>query len=246
MFYGEYSGIRDRYEPFQTQALLHHYAKAGMLVVQNMDWIEEQYQTWRDHSDPVTRRELNRQQVNQQQARKPKRSMEDWIEKLRTRPPRWLAGCAGSVKTALPAKLAGEFHSGCVHFSVVPPEGKPAVTLYGAATGDPVLVGSPVLIGSPKRERAVAVFDQMEDGYDAAVVAEEDRPPRQARRVRQFRCPSCEGRFFQVRVVLEYSGLDELEEAERERAEEFFSWVWVVAACAGCGWVGVATDVECA
>lgn len=227
--------------PFAGEALLHLFAKGGMLTVQNMDWVEQDIHEWRTHADPKTRPKAPK--IKQTRARP-----QDWLARLQSRPPRWLAPCATAPRTALPAKLAEQFGPEYVHFAVEPPPGKPALTLYGAPTGDPVFVGSPVLIGSPTRERALAVFDQMDDGYDAQVLGD-DRPPlaaRPKRRLRQFKCPSCDGRFFTLRIVLEYTDLDELEDNEKARAEEFFSWIWIVATCTGCAWAGVAVDVECA
>jgi hypothetical protein len=226
---------------FAAEGLLHLFAKAGMLPVQNMDWVLAQTEVWRREADPKTRSKLA------QPVRVRGRPMSEWLQHLQTRPPRWLAGCAAAPSTGLPPKFADQFHPGCVHFAISPPEGKSALTLYGAPIGSPVLVGSPVLAGSPSRDRAVAVFDQLSDGWDAQCVLEEDRPPIQACRVHQFKCPSCDGRLFRLRAILEYpDDLDELPERDKARAEEFFTWLWIVATCASCNWCGIAADVECA
>jgi hypothetical protein len=198
-----------------------------------MGWVAEQFRAAREYEEQKA------------PMAKPRRSKVNWIERLKDRPPRFLHDCATAATSPLKPALAKRVHGHTTHFDIRPRDAKPALTLYGRACDDPTQLTSPIHAGALKPERATFVFDSIVDGWDGMVADGPVRP--RSPRLKQFTCPGCDLRFFHLRAVLEYpDDLDELDKDERAHAEDYFTWFWLIATCAGCKWQGIVADVECA
>lgn len=218
--------------------LLARLMAAKMLVVQHLDALHEQW----DRRDAEYERKAA---LRKKQAFKPRRSIESWLSSLRTRPPRFLQDRAEPDLSTLSRALAEHIHPRTTRFLIRRPDDPRPLAVFGASSRDTTTLHGPLLFGSAKRERAAAAFNPAKDGYDGELSgADADDTPR---RLKQFACPRCDGRSFNLRAALEYpDDLDDLEESHRARAEDFFTWLWIIGRCPACAWEGIIADHECA
>jgi hypothetical protein len=223
---------------FGSQWVLARFARAGMLAVQNMDWLESH----------ISKEEECKREAKAARARgRPKRPrpLTDWLPRLRSRPPRCIRAVALPATDPLPAKLARQIHASTTQFAIRPPADHPGHTLYGRPGRGPTTLSSPIRAGSLNPDRAVFTFDTLRDGWDGAQSTDEVRPTKV--RLRQLVCPACDSRHFHLRAIFEYpDDLDTLGPEEKAHAEDFFTWSWLIARCASCSWQGIVADIECA
>lgn len=227
-------------QTFTWKWLLARCAKAGMLALQNMDWLEDE----RRRIEEYQRQQALLRQRGREEQRKRRTARSTWQARLTPNPPRFLRGIAVPVGRDSIGGRAGHGEHLRTQFNIRIPNADRALTLYGAAgMGTPLLV-SPIRAGSPDAERAAFEFNLLRDGWDGEH-AGEVRPPRV--RLRQWRCRACEGRHFHLAAAFEYpEDLDDLEPDQKKRPEDFFTWFWLLARCAACGLEDLAADIECA
>lgn len=221
--------------------LLHHFAKANMLAVQNLEWQAKypmECKRRREESQAREAREKRERRAN----RSKRRTLAPRVVKV----PRCLGNAASHAPNAkLPPELDGHLRAQHTPFAITGPDARKGVTLYGGASQHDDLVHSPIRAGSLKTDRALFEFDELCHGWDGEHREGEFRAP--DRTMMQFKCPTCDGRHFQLHAVCEYpTDLDELDDDKKDRAEDFFTWFWVHAGCTGCQWSGIAASIECA
>jgi hypothetical protein len=168
------------------------------------------------------------------------------MEHVWSHPPRIARGLARrlSYVERLERPLDTRFGSNCTQFSLIGPEGCAATTVFGVQRKDLTFV-SPICLGSPDQQRAWFTFNDAIHGYDGEMFPDLSRSPRA---LRQLVCPTCSGRLFECSAVFEYPcDREGLEEDDLwARREDFFTWFYLVARCAACGWQRTVASVECA
>ena len=78
----------------------------------------------------------------------------------------------------------------------------------------------------------IELFDSRTDGYSARI-EETPRDRNWSREEKKYLCKKCGGQSFQVRVGLEYTGMEELDGFPNP--EDYYSWIWIDAICSNCG-----------
>jgi len=132
-------------------------------------------------------------------------------------------------------------------FHIRPHTIQPATTIYGRNQRGEDTLGSPILVGALKPERAALYFDSRLHGWDGEHADPAAAHTKPLGRLKQFACPSCAGRLFEVWAAFEPTDIDELDDPEEQaRAHDFFAWFTLAAACASCQWTGIVASIECA
>lgn len=216
------------------------FAARNMLAVQNTDWLAKEH----DRIEAFQRRQRERSP----ETPRPSRSLSSWLSQLSKKPPRCIRDVAVPARNGRGKQAPGHPGAGTTLFEIrVRGEDKP-LTVYGRPLADDTGLGSPIMVGSLKLERAVFMFEALLDGWDGENSGNAESPfPLDRPRLVQFKCPRCDGRHFHLRAAFEYpDDLDELNDQERARTEDFFTWFWILGRCSGCQWEGTIADIECA
>lgn len=82
-----------------------------------------------------------------------------------------------------------------------------------------------------KCKMRIELFDSRVDGYSAKI--EETSTDRNwSREEKKYLCKKCGGQDFQVRVGVEYTGMEELDDFPDP--EDYYSWIWFDVICSNC------------
>ena len=233
----------DRDDPPKDLWLSNELARAGLLEHQHTGWQEQHKRRVLLH-----RRELlGAHHQARDEATPPPPAEVDWesyLSHMRAARP----ACIRQSTVVDRWPWATQVPHNCVVHLIGAPSR--ALSIYGG-TIDEGLAGlsTPLLVGSLNRRRAACWFDDRVHGHDGFMEAHRypSGDPRARSKPRQLACPECQGRLFHAWVQLEYP--DDFEdfrnEPEYPQRHQLFSWFYLHAECAACGWHDEVASVEC-
>ncbi|GMV26357.1 MAG: hypothetical protein AMXMBFR58_23880 [Phycisphaerae bacterium] len=221
--------------------LLYHFSRAGMLAIQNLEWMAEQPEAVEKQILSHRAREAGTTSVGRGGRKFARR-----IAELQITSPACLRESAQPDSSALLPGAEEIRRDNTTVFAIRAPGEVTGTGFYGAPVANSHLLSSPIRVGSLKPERALFEFDELRHGWDGEQREGPFAPPN--RRLKQFKCPTCDGRNFALHTIFEYPPdfEDDLEGEHRSRPQDFFTWFWLHARCTACNWSGIAADIECA
>jgi len=222
--------------------LLYLFAKAGLTIEQNLQWYPEYVAATEKQAKEAPPSPADQQR----QLREQRAAARALFVDLRSCPPSCINLTPKPVLDDKALRRLGHNEEWVTAFDLRGDRNTDAFTLYGRPTADKLQLGSPVRAGSLDPDRAALNFDAYLHGWDGAQVEPGSRTD--TRKLKQFKCPKCQGRHFRLRAFFEYADdtASSLDDKDLPRAEDFFTWFSLDARCVACSWKGTVADIETA
>lgn len=229
--------------------LLVRYAQAGLLIVQAPDAMRALEREW-----TATRTDLDASRIAReagapaaaQEIAARQAAFEEFMARMWQSPPAFIASVAHPVPKAERSAIGrsrGGHGANLTAFRIARTKGLEPVGLWGpiSSRGE---FWYPYFIGGPSAKTALAVFDPSKHGFDG----EHGAGRRILRKTPDaYHCVRCGHDRFHITTMFEYSEPEEITDPEeRARAQDFFTWFWLIARCAGCKHRAEVGSAECA